>query len=185
LFQLIKLVPLPNAARILKERDFIQILVQTLKSIAQQNEASTLLHQDATGARPPPPTAEKSRKRKRDGKTPQASKESTNLVSNRQESLKTLISVFRVAEWLIETSNGGPEEDAVAREHLKSMLRTDAVTAARLFGFHLESMVLLLDADTSFLDMASNWITPYAEMWGYRARGIEDGTKTVSAVSLP
>ena len=162
------------------------ILLQTLEAIVQQNGAPTLPYSDAIGTEPP--TTEKSRKRKRDEQTQQASKKSTDpvlSVLNRQESLKGwYISVFRVVEWLIEASKNGPEEDGVAREHLKSLLRTDAVIAAKLFGLHIESMLLLLDADISFLDSASNWVKPYAEIWGYRERVIEDGTKAVSAVSL-
>lgn len=165
---LIRVIPLPNAARMLNERKFIGILRQTLE------EAQKLVGSVAMGYEDKP--LKISKKRKHTGELVATTSGSEDY-GNQSLPAAIFVAIYHTVRFTKVTSDifEGGRTATFSAEYMKSVIRTPAEDAAKILGSWLSLCRTSLQS-TQSLDMPNThlWISPFAEIWDSRTVGTED-----------
>ncbi|KAI9753059.1 MAG: snoRNA-binding rRNA-processing protein imp4 [Chaenotheca gracillima] len=199
---LIQVLPPVNAARLMKGIKFLQVVEQALRELASSSPAlSTTKPQNGPGGSNSDSTVRgdsmelgspaSSRKRKRNGSPssrPEASK-------HQSVSDETSHRIIYVLNYICDLSNSanigfGSNHEPYALEHMKSLLRTDLETAAKVFGY---SMRLLLSelpivrgpADVSKQSQRKSLLRGGFAVWRQRSKESDDAQDDRSNVGYP
>jgi nucleolar pre-ribosomal-associated protein 2 len=181
LCHLIQIVPLHNTARILTERKFTPILLQTLE------EAQKAVQQVDTDAKETEINHESSladeerlskisKKRKRSGElVNKASVPDTHgsleLLAAIFEAISCLVRSTKTASWFSEEGRSA----AFSTEYMKSVIRTSAEESAKILGSWLSlSLEALKTWDGRNVVAPQSWLSPFVEIWQTHATGDVD-----------
>lgn len=200
---LILRIPLANAARILNNGKFIQLLEKTMTCVGKIVESEEVVTGTASGTimvsqgsldiasdststlseNPMPPPHRRSNKRKRDDV-----EGTIELASKNSAFVTYTIVLVRLLHYLKEVSkcvSSRSTENAYAREHMKAALRTETVPAAKIVGGLLTLLRYSQGTEKSGLGHHSpieNGLEPILDFWIDRLKERGDETSTISDV---
>ena len=156
---------MPNAARILVERQFLSIIRRSLEE-AQKTAGNTAQpRSNSESSTTEQETAKISRKRRRSGElvTKSGNSESSVLSSLQDAIFSALDCVVQNTK---ATSHTGDREgsSAFSAEYMKTVIRTTAEEAATMLGLWLSLCHAALPQSRS-LASREHWLSPFVEVW--------------------
>jgi nucleolar pre-ribosomal-associated protein 2 len=173
---LIRILSLPNAARMLIERKFIGILRQTLEE-AQKAASSASTVKDTTddSVQNEDKPLKVSKKRKRSGELV------TSVIGSDNHGIQLPTTIFAAIYHMVRFTKATSDISAGGRtaefsaEYMKSVIRTPAEDAAKILGSWL-SLCRTYFRTIQSSDMANmkSWLSPFIEIWDSRTVGNED-----------
>ncbi|KAH7409155.1 Urb2/Npa2 family-domain-containing protein [Cadophora sp. MPI-SDFR-AT-0126] len=166
---LLRKIPLPNAARILAERQFLSIIKRTLEEAQKSasNTAQARLNSESSVTEQE--TVKTSKKRRRSGElvTKPADSESSGVSSLLDAIFSALNCVVQNTKATAHTSDR-ERSSAFSAEYMKTVIRTTAKEAVTILGLWLSQCHTALQHSR---DLASVewWLSPFIEVWNSHA----------------
>lgn len=175
---LVERIPLPNAARLLKERRFLVVLRQAIEeAVAARTKA------DESAKSPVPDSSDslKENSKKHKSKSSKKRKRSGELVTEEVSNAET----YDIAETIYEALDcvvrltkhtedieGQERGKAFAAEYMKSVLRTTPEESAKVLGSWLA--VCGSTENRGDESQRASWLTPVIEIWNSRMDSADD-----------
>jgi nucleolar pre-ribosomal-associated protein 2 len=173
---LIRVLPLPNAARMLNERKFMTILRQTLEeAVKAASDGGVPKSTSDIGSGIEDKPSKVSKKRKRSGELISSHSDSGDHVQKLPGAIfAAMHQMLRLANTSFDLSKG-EQTTAFSTEYMKSVIRTPAEDAAKILGAWLSLCRISLKGREGLdTDGMKLWLSPFIEIWGCRTVGSED-----------
>ncbi|KAL2068761.1 hypothetical protein VTL71DRAFT_15099 [Oculimacula yallundae] len=162
---LLRKIPLPNAARILVERQFLSIIRRTLEEAQKStsNDVQTRLNPESGATEQE--SVKASKKRRRSGELVTKSNASESMA------LSTLLdAIFSALNCVVQNTKAtssnldGEPSSAFSAEYMKTAIRTPAEEAATVLGLWLSLCHTALPQARGVVSVEF-WLAPFVEVW--------------------
>ena len=175
LIHVLRAIPVVTAARILQERKFPLILLQTLEEAKEAYGSNGVTgKKSSSGSTEEESSSKASRKRKRSGELVKNDSTSDNGLGDLQEAIFSVISYIRLSSTpKLEAIDDGRGAEFSA-EAMRCVLRTTAEEAAKVLGLWLTLSRMLPDRNRICRLAGRTWLLCFKEMWEFHSRGMED-----------
>ena len=169
---LIQMIPLPNAARILSERKFTNILLQTLKEAQETaGDIEADMKETETSYEKKP-----SKKRKRSGE--QVKNSNVPDIRGPNDLLAAIFAAVNCIICSTKTAFVASQEGrsaAFSTEYMRSVIRASAEESAKILGSWLSlTLEILKSWNDQEMIAHSSWVSPFVEIWHAHAAGDVD-----------
>ncbi|PVH78171.1 hypothetical protein DL98DRAFT_590499 [Cadophora sp. DSE1049] len=166
---LLRSIPLPNAARILVERQFLSIIRRSLEEAQKSASNTAQSRSNSESSTTEQETVKVSKKRRRSGElvTKSSTSESSGLSSLLDAIFSTLNCVVQNTKATSHTLDR-ERSSAFSAEYMKTVIRTTAEEAATILGSWLSLCHSALAQSRGFVSVES-WLSPFIEVWNSHA----------------
>ncbi|KAH7336464.1 Urb2/Npa2 family-domain-containing protein [Rhexocercosporidium sp. MPI-PUGE-AT-0058] len=165
LCHLLRKIPLPNAARILVERQFLSIIRRSLEEAQKIAKLAMVPRSNSESSATEQETVKASKKRRRSGElvTRTSTSESTRLSS-------LLDAIFSAVNCVVQNTKATSltldreRSSAFSAEYMKTVIRTTAEEASTTLGLWLSLCHTALP-QVGGLASVESWLSPFIEVW--------------------